>query len=201
MYHKYESCVKVQREWRHKFQCHNTHVPSRQAIIATVKKFGKFGEITDQRKRNARPNSARTDDIVKRVRRSVSSSPLTSLRKRSSQLEISQTTLFRILHSDLKMYPYRISTHQLLTDVHKANRVSMAKQFHMKMEASARWIKKVWFSDEAHFHLNGVVNTQNYRFWGQTNPRLDPVEKPLHSPKVTAWCALSARGIIGPFFF
>ena len=26
-------------------------------------------------------------------------------------------------------------------------------------------------------------------------------QKPLHSSKVTAWCALSYRGIIGPFWF
>mgnify|MGYP007024994298 FL=1 len=27
------------------------------------------------------------------------------------------------------------------------------------------------------------------------------MEKPLHSEKVTAWCAFSAKGIIGPFWF
>ena len=25
-------------------------------------------------------------------------------------------------------------------------------------------------------------------------------ERPLHSPKVTAWCAMSASGVVGPFF-
>ena len=27
------------------------------------------------------------------------------------------------------------------------------------------------------------------------------IEHPLHSPKVTIWCALSAQGIVGPMFF
>ena len=27
------------------------------------------------------------------------------------------------------------------------------------------------------------------------------MEKPLHSQKVTAWCAFSAKGVIGPFWF
>ncbi|GFU18075.1 uncharacterized protein TNCV_1446341 [Trichonephila clavipes] len=28
----------------------------------------------------------------------------------------------------------------------------------------------IWFTDEAHFHLNGFVNKQNWRFWGSENP-------------------------------
>ncbi|GBM26099.1 hypothetical protein AVEN_12855-1 [Araneus ventricosus] len=57
----------------------------------------------------------------------------------------------------------------------------------------------IWFTDEAHFHLNGFVNKQNWRFWGSENPHLNE-EKPLHSPKVTAWVAVCSKGIIGPFF-
>ena len=33
-------------------------------------------------------------------------------------------------------------------------------------------INRVWFSDEAHFYLNGYVNKQNYRFWGSENPNV-----------------------------
>ena len=31
---------------------------------------------------------------------------------------------------------------------------------------------KLFFSDEAHFLLNGYVNKQNYRFWGTENPNI-----------------------------
>ena len=58
----------------------------------------------------------------------------------------------------------------------------------------------VWWSDEAHFHLNGQVNRQNYRFWAERLPE-EVLDTPLHTPKVTVWCALSSQGIIGPFFF
>ena len=55
-------------------------------------------------------------------------------------------------------------------------------------------------SDEAHFHLDGHVNKQNCRYWAKENPR-ELHQKPLHSQKVTVWCALSKVGIIGPDFF
>ena len=60
--------------------------------------------------------------------------------------------------------------------------------------------KKIIFSDEAHFHLCGFVNKQNCLVWAHKNPR-QIVEKPLHPRKVNVWCAFSANGIIGPYFF
>ena len=55
-------------------------------------------------------------------------------------------------------------------------------------------------SDEAHFHLSGFVNKQNFRYWSATkHTKLH--ERPLHSSKVTVWCAISSFGIIGPYFF
>jgi len=55
-------------------------------------------------------------------------------------------------------------------------------------------------SDEAHFHLNGAVNKQNFRYWAERNPR-ELQEQPLHSLRVTVWCAVADFGVIGPYFF
>jgi len=54
--------------------------------------------------------------------------------------------------------------------------------------------------DEAHFHLTGLVNKHNCRYWSDRHPR-ELVQKPLHSSKVTVWCAVAAFAIIGPYFF
>ncbi|GFU79881.1 hypothetical protein TNCV_577611 [Trichonephila clavipes] len=54
--------------------------------------------------------------------------------------------------------------------------------------------KRILFSDEAHFWLNGYVNKQNCRLWSEANPQVY-VETPLHPEKLTAWCALWAGGI------
>ena len=55
-------------------------------------------------------------------------------------------------------------------------------------------------SDEAHFHLSGYVNKQNFRYWSESNPR-SLHEKPLHSERVTVWCAITNFGVWGPYFF
>ncbi|PNF29317.1 hypothetical protein B7P43_G07822 [Cryptotermes secundus] len=58
----------------------------------------------------------------------------------------------------------------------------------------------VFFSDEAHFHISGYVNKQNMCYWSGNNPR-ELHERPLHSDKVTVWCAVSRVGVIAPYFF
>ena len=55
-------------------------------------------------------------------------------------------------------------------------------------------------SDEAHFHLTGYVNKQNYRYWADSNPK-EVHERPLHSSRPRVWCVISSRGVIGPYFF
>ena len=55
-------------------------------------------------------------------------------------------------------------------------------------------------TDKAHFHLNGFVNKQNFRYWGVENPRIVN-EKKLHPQRVTMWCAITCDRIIDPYFF
>jgi hypothetical protein len=54
-------------------------------------------------------------------------------------------------------------------------------------------------SDEAHFHLSGCVNKQNFRYWAENSPR-HLHERPLHSQRVTVWCAVADCGVTGPYF-
>jgi hypothetical protein len=61
-------------------------------------------------------------------------------------------------------------------------------------------VNNLLMSDEAHLHLPGFVNKQNFRYWSATNPT-ELHERPLHSSKVTVWCTISSFGIICPYFF
>ncbi|GFX88979.1 transposable element Tc3 transposase [Trichonephila clavipes] len=65
------------------------------------------------------------------------------------------------------------------------NEIAVVPDFH----------KRILFSDEAHFWLNGYVNKQNCRIWSEASPQVY-VETPLHPEKLTVWCALWAGGIL-----
>jgi hypothetical protein len=51
---------------------------------------------------------------------------------------------------------------------------------------------------EAHSQLSGAV--KNFRYCSHNYP-WQPHQRPLHSPKVTAWCAIFEFGECGPYFF
>ncbi|GFX15595.1 uncharacterized protein TNCV_2130831 [Trichonephila clavipes] len=55
--------------------------------------------------------------------------------------------------------------------------------------------KRILFSDEAHFWLNGYVNKQNCRIWSEANPQVY-VETPLHPEKLTG----ALYGLVESFF-
>ncbi|GFW83025.1 hypothetical protein TNCV_4604521 [Trichonephila clavipes] len=65
------------------------------------------------------------------------------------------------------------------------NEIAVVPDFH----------KRILFSDEAHFWLNGYVNKQNCRIWSEANPQVY-VETPLHPEKLTVWCTLWVGGIL-----
>ncbi|UYV84904.1 hypothetical protein LAZ67_X003942 [Cordylochernes scorpioides] len=46
------------------------------------------------------------------------------------------------------------------------------------------WLSNVLWTDDAHFSLNGEVNTQSSRIWATENPRIF-TEMPLYQPRVT----------------
>jgi hypothetical protein len=56
----------------------------------------------------------------------------------------------------------------------------------------------VWFSDEAHFHLDGMVNKQNVLFWVSEHPCVIH-EKVHHALRITVWVTISSHGLLGQF--
>ena len=142
--------------------------------------------------------TARTPRNVDRVREATIQSPRRSARRHSAELGISHSIVQRILHKDLAFQPYKIMTVQQLNPRDYQQRLSFCQKMLYTFEENEdlTLVK----SDEVHFHLNGTVNKQNFRYWASENPR-ELHQRPLHNPKVTVWCGLEKCGIFGPCFF
>lgn len=172
---------------------------TRQQIHRTVKRFEVTGSVTDARHHNTgRPRSSRCAGNIQQIEEIIESTPQTSIRKVLGNItnRPSKASVQRILKFDLKLIPYKMSVMQHLKDTDIEARLRFADW----VKLNDGLIKHVWFSDEAHFYLNGQINKQNCRFWGKEKPDIY-LEKPLHGDKVTVWAALSSDGIIGPFFY
>ena len=175
--------------------------PSGKAIRETVSKFHSTGSVKDQhRGASGRPRSARNGANIEKLEASFEEDPAMSNRKRAQAVDINPTPVWSIARKDLKLKAYKIQDVQILSADDKIKRLEMCRMFDAKMSQNSNWIKNVWFSDEAHFYLECGMNSQNRRIWATTKPDLVN-QRPLHSAKCTAWCAISATGIIGPYWF
>ena len=194
-----KSVVKTQRKFRRHFK--SRKAPSRSVILSIVQKFMVTGSVKNQNKgRSGRKRTKRTAANALKTREALQRSPNKSLRRLSQELGCSKTTAHALARTDGKLFPYKVSTHQTLTEADKESRKRYSGWLLRKCDTDPEFLHHVWFSDEAHFHLDGQVNSQNFRFWSAEPP--DVVSQaPLHSAKCTAWCAISSNGIIGPFWF
>ncbi|GBM79190.1 hypothetical protein AVEN_209519-1 [Araneus ventricosus] len=129
----------------------------------------------------------------------VQQNPKNTVRRIASETGLKSSSMQKILRNSLRMFPYKIQSHQAIPIKAVRQRFDFANEILTMIDNEGFDVGCIWFTDEAHFHLNGFVNKQNWRFWGSENPHLCE-EKPLHSPKVTDWVAVCSRGIIGPFF-
>jgi len=190
------SFVATQRAFRLQFNlARHDPVPHRNVIANWVRTFEETGS-TLRLRGSGRPKTARTPENLIRVSEAIVQSPTRSARKHSIALGISNRSVRRILHQDLFFHPYKIMIVQELSPLDYENRMNCSQEMLNRIHARSTFFS----SDEAHFHLSGAVNKQNFRYWAENNPR-QIHERPLHSPKVTVWCAISKFGVIGPYFF
>lgn len=198
IYYKNNGSVRAtHRALRPIFGRHNR--PAESVIRATMDRFRTTFTLVD----NAHPQrrrTVRTEDAIVAVEQSIEEDPNESIRHRAQQLELCPSTLWKILRKDLGLRAYKIQlVQELKPNDHRARR-TFGEWAQNEMATDPDFHKKILFSDEAHFWLNGYVNKQNCRIWSDDNPQAIE-ETPLHPQKVTVWCALWAEGIIGPYFF
>ncbi|KZC13929.1 Histone-lysine N-methyltransferase SETMAR [Dufourea novaeangliae] len=152
--------------------------PTRQAVRAMVNKFESTYSLLNTPV-PVRQRTGRSIENIAAVRASVQNEPNQSIPRRSQELGICQTTLWRILLKDLHLHPYKIKLTQELKPLDHLKRRNFSDFVLQKFEENPEFHQKIIFSDEAHFWLNGFVNKQNMRYWTATNPHVLH-ETPLH---------------------
>ncbi|CAH1994731.1 unnamed protein product [Acanthoscelides obtectus] len=146
-----------------------------------------------------RRRRVRTEENIAAVSASVSDDREMSIRRRSQQLGLCYSTTWNILRQDLGVKPYKIQLVQELKPHDLPQRFPFGEWALAKLEEDPHFYRKIVFSDEAHFWLNGYVNKQNCRIWSEDQPEALQ-ELPTHPEKITVWCVLWAGGIIWPYF-
>ena len=176
----------------------NRAVPSAHAIKTWVRNFEAAGSTV--KKKGGSVKTARTSENIVVVRETIGRIPHHSVHCHRVSLGLSETSVQRILSKDIQFYPYKIQVTHALHEHDYVNRVNFCQTFLQLINQNQELVNNLLMSDEAHFHLSGFVNKQNFHYWSATKP-IALHERPLHSSKITVWCAISTFGIIVPCFF
>ena len=116
-----------------------------------IKKFEETGSITDSKL----PVRHRTGRSLNNIATVVAESPGTSLRHRSQQLDIPRSTMQQILMKDLHLHAYKIQLTQELKPTDHVHRREFVNWVLENQNMDGNFSKKIIFSDEAHFQLDG----------------------------------------------
>lgn len=122
----------------------------------------------DRRKGSGRLKSARTDDNIAQVEDLVLSQedkPQThrTTRQISRETGLSQSSVVRIIHRDLKLKCFKKRRAQELTDANRTNRLIRSTQLLAKFTDNE--VDFIWFTDEKVFTVTSPKNPQNDRVY------------------------------------
>jgi len=159
------SPVATQRAFRIRFALgRRKTVADKKTIYRWVSNFRQTGSALKQTS-PGRPRTATGSENVAGVRASIQKSPRRSARRHAAAVRLSDRSVRRILHRDLRMLPYKTATAQKLKGSDFENRRKLCRDL-----LNVRVTEVVFFSDKAHFHLSGTVNKQNFRNWSESKP-------------------------------
>ena len=108
-----------------------------------------------------------------------------------------------IVRRYLKAFTCKVHVPRLLHAINDDDpncRIQFCECFQQIVNEDEEFVPKIVWSDEAIFKLNGTVNRNNCVYWAPENLHVN-VGKAVNLPVLNVWCGLSARVLIGPFFF
>lgn len=191
----YKSVTRVQRRARREF---NIYPPTSKSILLWNRTLQANGSLIPKTGKHAKKQVS--VQSINNVRNLFNQTPRTSIRSSSRILQIPKSTVHDILHKRLKFRAYKIRLLHQLKPNDRPLRLNFANEMLVRIDENPTFLQNVLFSDEATFHLSGVVNRHNCRIWGSRHPHASEMHE-RDTPKVNVWLGLKHNAVIGPFFF
>lgn len=158
--------------------------------------FDRTGNVISTNKRGNNLIENRENIVLNQIRHN----PKTSVRQISRNTNIPSSKVWRCLKKNKKV-AYKPKFLHTLENGDENSRMEYALWCQGHYLNDHNFLNKILFSDEATFTTNGVVSSQNCRFWSEVNPHWVIHCKRQYSEKINVWCGIFDKQIIGPFFF
>lgn len=171
--------------------CANTFT----AVHVRLRETGKFEvSMADTGREKSVRTVALEEDVIQRV----DDNPRTSTRTVGNELNISKSSVWRILHEE-KLHPFHLQKVHALEPGDHPRRVACARWF-LRMEAdNPDFFKEILFTDEASFTREGIFNSKNNHEWAAVNPHGTVIRGHQHRFSVNVWAGVLGDSLVGPY--
>lgn len=190
------NCLLSSRMYRARYPDRERH-PRPEAFKKLLDRFLNTGSVNYQKE--VRRKNVTNEENEFQVMTSLIDNPHTSLSELQQQLDISATSIRRIIKKN-KFHPFHIQLHQELLERDFGARVDFCNWVQQKLREIPNFLDFILFSDEATFHKNGFVNRHNYHYYSDINPHLLHTSS-QHKWSINVWGGIINTTIVGPFFF
>lgn len=167
LYSKFENAREVQRQWKHRF---DTNVPTVDTILSVNRKFDENGVVEDL-PRSGPPLSVLSEEKLEEIEELVINNPRLSVREGAARAEISKSTYQRAMKK-LNFKPYRPTLIVQLNEDDFDRRSEFCETWLDKFDNDSDLVDRIFWSDEAKFSMNSIVNRHNCTYWARENPHL-----------------------------
>lgn len=157
--------------------------------------FDRTGSIVPT-KRTRNVHNRQDNEIMNELQRN----PKTSVRQLARNLNLKASKVWRCLKrkNQIAFKPKFLHT---LENGDEVSRMEYSLWCQGNFLTDMSFLSRIMFTDEATFTTNGVVSSQNSRYWAEHNPSWVINCKRQYSSKINVWCGILNNKIIGPFFY
>lgn len=149
--------------------------------------------------RRTRPRAVTHEDAQADILGMIHANPKTSIRAIAQDMNISRSSVQRVL-ADKKFHPFKIFLTQQLAGNDFDRRLEFIAWYHAYKEIHPDVNKLILWTDESTFHNNGVVNRHNSHYWAAENPHWVKEQHVQQKFSVNVWCGVINETLVGPYF-
>ncbi|CAF2094995.1 unnamed protein product, partial [Rotaria magnacalcarata] len=169
---------------------------SRRTIFNWCKMIRKTGSIS-MATSPGRSRTTRTKAMIQKIKNRLRRKRRVSSRKLTQELDISRTSVRRVLRNDLGLRAYKKRIVPMIRDAENLKRKKFANW--LRTNYKKEETLKVLFSDEKMFDIDGVYNAQNDRVRavnrGEADKKGGKKQKRKFPQKVMVWLGVCSKGV------
>ncbi|XP_031636066.1 uncharacterized protein LOC116348960 [Contarinia nasturtii] len=171
-----------------------------RTVYQLFKKLRTLGTLQRKKWSPSAQSITEKRQFEQQIRQLFRANPHMTTRRAAALVGKSQCTVWSALKR-MKFWAYKKGKHQKLEPGDPALRKKFCEDLLLMCHLEPGFHKRILWSDEKNFPVNGSFNRQNFRYWAEENPRWIGIVNEVAPEKVIVWTGIIDKTIIGPYFF